>query len=92
MIIADEDENPLITYPTDSLYSYPNREAAIQAAATTPEIPFFSIDTDDEVEKMKRAKHIILKVVCEKVSLKDGQEVNFVLRFEKEGGVAIDNL
>jgi len=92
MIIADEDENPLITYPTDSLYSYPNREAAIPAAATLPDITFFSIDTDEEVEKMKRAKHIILKVVSEKVSLEEGQGVNFVLRFEKEGGLTIDNL
>jgi hypothetical protein len=92
MIIADEDENPLITYPTDSLYSYPNREAAIPAGAFLPEIPFFTIDTDEEVEKMKRAKHIILKVVCEKVRWEEGQKVQFVLRFEKEGGVAIDNL
>jgi hypothetical protein len=95
MIIADEDENWLITegfpYPYPAPHPYPV-EVAIPAGVFLPEIPFFTIDTDEEVEKMKRAKHIILKVVSEKVRWEEGQGVKFVLRFEKEGGLTIDNL
>jgi hypothetical protein len=92
MVIADGDGNPLITYPANPLYSYPNPEAAISADATTPEITFFSIATDEDIAKMKRARHIIFEIKCETVCIKPEQKVTFDLKFKKEGGLAIDNL